>query len=63
MTKKIRTYSAEFKAEAVKDIADSNGNTSAITNCITTRSDYQSTALQRGKTRVVLAVGLGFKRV
>jgi transposase len=29
MTKKIRTYSAEFKAEAVKKIADSNGNISA----------------------------------
>lgn len=26
MTKKIRTYSAEFKAEAVKKIADNNGN-------------------------------------
>ena len=30
MTKKIRTYSAEFKAEAVKKIADNNGNISAI---------------------------------
>ena len=29
MTKKIRTYSAEFKAEAVKKIADNNGNISA----------------------------------
>ena len=26
MTKKIRTYSAEFKAEAVKKIADNDGN-------------------------------------
>ena len=29
MTKKIRTYSAAFKAEAVKKIADNNGNISA----------------------------------
>ncbi|WP_095532759.1 IS3 family transposase [Psychrobacter pasteurii] len=29
MTKKIRTYSAEFKAEAVKKIADNNGNIAA----------------------------------
>jgi len=29
MTKKIRTYNAEFKAEAVKKIADNNGNISA----------------------------------
>ncbi len=29
MTKKIRTYSAEFKAEAVKKIADNNSNISA----------------------------------
>ena len=29
MTKKIRTYSAEFKAEAVKKIAGNNGNISA----------------------------------
>lgn len=29
MTKKIRTYSTEFKAEAVKEIADNNGNISA----------------------------------
>ena len=29
MTKKIRTYSAEFKAEAVKKIADNDGNISA----------------------------------
>ena len=29
MTKKIRTYSTEFKAEAVKKIADNNGNVSA----------------------------------
>lgn len=29
MTKKVRTYSNEFKAEAVKKIADNNGNVSA----------------------------------
>ena len=29
MTKKVRTYSAAFKAEAVKKIADNNGNVSA----------------------------------
>jgi transposase len=29
MTKKVRTYSDEFKAEAVKKIADNNGNVSA----------------------------------
>ena len=26
MTKKMRSYSTEFKAEAVKKIADNNGN-------------------------------------
>jgi transposase len=29
MTKKIRTYSTEFKSEAVKKISDNNGNISA----------------------------------
>lgn len=29
MTKKTRTYSTEFKAEAVKKIADNSGNISA----------------------------------
>ena len=29
MTKKIRTYSAAFKAEVVKKIADNNGNIAA----------------------------------
>ena len=32
MTKKIRTYSNEFKAEAVKKITDNNGNISATAN-------------------------------
>ena len=29
MTKKVRSYSDEFKAEAIKKIADNNGNISA----------------------------------
>ena len=29
MVKKIRTYSEEFKAEAVKKISDNNGNITA----------------------------------
>ncbi len=29
MTKKVRAYSDEFKAETVKNIADNNGNISA----------------------------------
>ena len=29
MTKKMQSYSTEFKAEAVKKIADNNGNVSA----------------------------------
>jgi len=29
MTKKVRSYSDEFKVEAVKKIADNNGNISA----------------------------------
>ena len=29
MTKKVRTYSDEFKAEAVKKIAENNANVSA----------------------------------
>ncbi len=29
MVKKIRTYSTEFKAEAVKKISDNNGNIAA----------------------------------
>ncbi len=29
MTKKTRTYSTEFKAEAVKKIAENNGNVTA----------------------------------
>ena len=32
MNKKVRTYGAEFKAEAVKKIADNNGNISATAN-------------------------------
>lgn len=29
MTKKVRTYNAEFKAEAIKKTADNNGSISA----------------------------------
>ncbi len=39
MTKKIRTYSIEFKAEAVKKITDNNGNISATAKqCFANRS-------------------------
>lgn len=31
MTQRIKTYSAEFKAETVKNIAGNNGNILAIT--------------------------------
>lgn len=34
MTKKTRTYSTEFKAEAVKKIVDNNGNVSATTHSV-----------------------------
>ena len=34
MTKKEQSYSMEFKAEAIKRIADNNGNISATTNCL-----------------------------
>lgn len=33
MTKKVRTYSDEFKSEAVKKITDNNGNISATAKC------------------------------
>jgi len=46
MTKKIRTYSTEFKAEAVKKIADNNGNISATAKqlgiAMQTLSNWQS---------------------
>ena len=32
MNKKVRTYGAEFKAEAAKKIADNKGNISATVN-------------------------------
>ena len=48
MTKKIRTYSAAFKAEAVKKIADNNGNVSATAKqlgiTMQTLSDWQNKA-------------------
>lgn len=34
MTKKIRTYSAELKAEAIKKIVDNNGNISDTAVCV-----------------------------
>ncbi len=50
MTKKIRTYSTEFKAEAVKKIANNNGNVSATTKQIgiamQTLSNWQNKANQ-----------------
>ena len=50
MTKKIKTYSAEFKAEAVKKIADNNGNISATAKqlgiAIQTLSNWQNKANQ-----------------
>ena len=33
MTKKIRTYSTEFKTEVVKKMVDNNGNISATAKC------------------------------
>ena len=48
MTKKIRTYSTEFKAEAVKKIADNNGNISATAKqlgiAMQTLSNWQNKA-------------------
>ncbi|AMN67512.1 transposase [Psychrobacter sp. P11G5] len=50
MTKKIRTYSTEFKAEAVKKIADNNGNLSATARqlgiAIQTLSNWHNKANQ-----------------
>jgi len=52
MTKKLRTYSDEFKAEAVKKIADNNGNISATANqlgiAMQTLSNWQNKA-DKGK--------------
>ena len=48
MTKKIRTYSAAFKAEAVKKIADNNGNVLATAKqlgiAMQTLSNWQNKA-------------------
>ena len=50
MTKKLRTYSTEFKAEAVKKIADNNGNISATAKQLgiatQTLSNWQNKAHQ-----------------
>lgn len=52
MTKKIRTYSATFKAEAVKKIADNDGNVSATAKqlgiAMQTLSNWQNKA-NKGK--------------
>ena len=50
MTKKVRSYSYDFKAEAVKKIADNNGNVSATAAqlgiAMQTFSNWQNTASQ-----------------
>ena len=50
MTKKVRTYSDEFKAEAVKKIADNNGNISETAKqlgiAMQTLSNWQNKANQ-----------------
>ena len=50
MTKKIRTYSTEFRAEAVKKIADNSGNISATAKqlgiAMQTLSNWQNKANQ-----------------
>ena len=50
MTKKIRTYSIEFKVEAVKKIADNNGHVSATAKqlgiAMQTLSNWQNKANQ-----------------
>ena len=52
MVNKIRTYSTEFKAEAVKKIADNNGNISATAKqlgiAMQTLSNWQNKA-NKGK--------------
>ena len=50
MTKKLQSYSAEFKAEAVKKIADNNGNLSTTARqlgiAMQTLSNWQNKANQ-----------------
>ena len=50
MTKKMQSYSAEFKAEAVKKIADNNGNLSTTARqlgiAMQTLSNWQNKANQ-----------------
>ena len=51
MTKKVRTYSDEFKAEAVKKIADNKGNLSATeSNLASPCKRYQT-----GRTKPIKA--------
>lgn len=40
MTKKMRTHSTEFKAEAVKKIADNHGNISATAKLIVNSPEF-----------------------
>ena len=44
MTKEIRTYSAAFRAEAVKKIADDSGIVSALSIAMQTLSEQQNKA-------------------
>jgi len=50
MVKKVRTYSDEFKAEAIKKIADNKGNISATAKqlgiAMQTLSNWQNKATQ-----------------
>tara|TARA_R100000935_G_scaffold22506_1_gene41423 strand:- start:1003 stop:1299 length:297 start_codon:yes stop_codon:yes gene_type:complete len=50
MTKKIRTYSTELKAEALKKIAENNGNISAtakqLSIAMQTLSNWHNKAIQ-----------------
>ena len=55
MTKKVRTYCDEFKAEAVKKIADNNGNISATAKqldiAMQTLSNWHNKAKLAGTAR------------
>ena len=46
MTKKTRTYSTEFKAEAVKKIVDNNGNVSATTHSVSSQHTLITTRVK-----------------
>ena len=62
MVKKVRTYSDEFKAEAVKKIVDNNGNISATAKqlgiAMQTLSNWQNKATQQAcRTKMTTANG------